>query len=97
MGVTGIGTVQTYRYNFKTGKISAKDGSENEFISFFNEGHSGGSSKTLNGFDWQVRGGIRFLRLHFGDTGRYPRNCRRRGNGYGRSETDSQRSVAQSS
>lgn len=61
MGVTGIGTVQTYRYNFKTGKLSAKDGSENEFISFFNEGHSGGSSKTLNGFDWQVRGGIRFL------------------------------------
>ncbi len=61
MGITGIGTVQTYRYNFKTGKLSNKDGSESEFTSFFNEGLSGDSSKTLNGYDWQVRGGIRYL------------------------------------
>ena len=37
MGVTGIGSVQNYLYNFKTGKLSTKDGLEDEFIPASNE------------------------------------------------------------
>lgn len=61
MGITGIGTVQTYRYNFKTGKLATKDGSESEFVSFFNGELSGESSENLNGYDVQLAGGIRCL------------------------------------
>ena len=51
MGITGIGSVQTYIYNSQTGKLSSKNGSADEFVDYFNGTLSGGSSQSLNGYD----------------------------------------------
>ena len=49
MAVTGIGSVQTYIYNSKTGKLSTKDGTADEFVNYFNGNLSEEASKELNG------------------------------------------------
>ena len=51
MGITGIGSVQTYIYNSQTGKLSSKDGSPDEFVDYFNGTLSAESSTILNGYD----------------------------------------------
>lgn len=51
MGITGIGSVQTYIYNSQTGKLSSKDGSADEFVDYFNGTLLGESSESLNGYD----------------------------------------------
>lgn len=51
MAVTGIGSVQTYIYNSKTGQLSTKDGSADEFVNYFNGNLSAESSQELNGYD----------------------------------------------
>ena len=51
MAVTGIGSSFSYIYNMTTGKISSKDGTDDEFVRYFNNDLSGEESETLNGFD----------------------------------------------
>ena len=36
MGITGVGSSYNFIYNAKTGKLSTKDGSKNEFVDFCN-------------------------------------------------------------
>ena len=36
MNVTGVGSTYNFIYNTKTGKLSTKDGSKNEFVDFCN-------------------------------------------------------------
>ena len=36
MGITGVGSSYNFVYNTKTGKLSTKDGSKNEFVDFCN-------------------------------------------------------------
>lgn len=61
MGITGIGSVQTYIYNSQTGKLSSKDGSADEFVDYFNGTLSGESSESLNGYDVQKKYNIDHL------------------------------------
>ena len=44
MAITGVGSSFSYIYNTKTGKISSKDGKDDEFIRYFKErgGHDAG-------------------------------------------------------
>lgn len=51
MSVSGIGSVNSYIYNMKTGKLSTKDGSEDEFVDYFNGDLAGKDSTDLNGYD----------------------------------------------
>ena len=36
MAVNGIGSVHTYIYHIDTGKLSTKDGSQDDFVDYFN-------------------------------------------------------------
>lgn len=51
MSVSGIGSSTTYIYNTRTGRIASKDGSEDDFVSYFNGDTDGNLPDTLNGFD----------------------------------------------
>lgn len=51
MSVSGVGSVNSYIYNTKTGKLSTKDGSKDEFVDYFNGDLDGKDSTELNGFD----------------------------------------------
>ncbi len=51
MNISGVGSRNTYIYNTRTGKLSSKDGQENEFVDYFNGDIAGDESDTLNGFD----------------------------------------------
>lgn len=51
MAVTGVGSSFSYIYNTKTGKLSSKDGKEDDFIRYFNGDMEGEDSETLNGYD----------------------------------------------
>lgn len=59
MSVNGIGSSNSYIYNTKTGKLSTKDGSKDEFVDYFNGDLDGKDSSDLNGFDQVQRSGIR--------------------------------------
>ena len=37
MGISGVGSVHSYIYNMKTGKLSTKDGADDEFVEYFND------------------------------------------------------------
>ena len=51
MSITGVGSSYHFIYNTKTGKLSTKDGSKNEFVDFYNGDVKGEDSETLNHFD----------------------------------------------
>ena len=51
MGVSGIGSQNTYIYNTQTGKLSSKDGQQDAFVDYFNGDINGDEDDTLNGFD----------------------------------------------
>lgn len=51
MSISGVGSRNTYIYNTRTGKLSSKDGQENEFVDYFNGDIRGDEDDTLNGFD----------------------------------------------
>lgn len=59
MSISGIGSVNSYIYNMKTGKLSAKDGQKDEFVDYFNGDLDGEDSSTLNGFDQERKSGIK--------------------------------------
>ena len=50
MNVTGVGSTYNFIYNTKTGKLSTKDGSKNEFVDFCNGDVKGEDTETLNHF-----------------------------------------------
>lgn len=56
MGISGVGSVNSYVYNMKTGKLSTKDGSHDEFVEYFNGSLKGEDSTELNGYDQQRKG-----------------------------------------
>lgn len=58
MSVSGIGSVNSYIYNMRTGKLSTKDGQEDEFVDYFNGDLAGEDSSTLNGFDQERKSDI---------------------------------------
>lgn len=51
MGISGVGSRNTYIYNSRTGKLSSKDGQKDDFVDYFNGDINGDESDTLNGFD----------------------------------------------
>ena len=51
MGITGVGSSYNFVYNTKTGKLSTKDGSKNEFVDFCNGDVKGEDTESLNHFD----------------------------------------------
>ena len=55
MNVTGVGSTYNFIYNTKTGKLSTKDGSKNEFVDFCNGDVKGEDTETLNHFDEHTR------------------------------------------
>ena len=64
MSISGVGSVNSYIYNIKTGKLSTKDGSHDEFVDYFNDNLKGENSDALNGFDQQRKGCVKqMLRL----------------------------------
>ncbi len=71
MAVTGIGSVQTYIYNSKTGKLSTKDGTADEFVNYFNGNLSEKASKELNGYDVKKKNNIEQLMQMVYQTGSF--------------------------
>ena len=55
MGITGVGSSYNFVYNTKTGKLSTKDGSKNEFVDFCNGDVKGEDTESLNHFDAHTR------------------------------------------
>lgn len=51
MGISGIGSRNTYIYNTTTGKLSSKDGQQDAFVDYFNGDINGDEDDTLIGFD----------------------------------------------
>lgn len=75
MGVTGLGSTFSYKYNFKTGKLSTKDGAQDDFVDFFNGTYDGQQigniPEGLNGYDAEKRGGIRNILELYEEQGLY--------------------------
>ena len=75
MSVTGIGSTYTYIYNYETKKLSSKNGEEDAFVNYFNGVATDDDLKTLNGYDYSIRGDIQtmmeeeFLRNEFRNNG----------------------------
>lgn len=61
MGVSGVGSRNTYIYNTQTGKLSSKDGQQDAFVDYFNGDISGDEDDTLNGFDRARKADIEHL------------------------------------
>lgn len=59
MNISGVGSVNSYLYNWETGKLSAKDGHKDEFVDYFNGELDGKDSAALNGFDQQRKGSVK--------------------------------------
>lgn len=74
MSITKVGSSYNFIYNTKTGKLSTKDGSKNEFVDFCNGDVKGEDTETLNHFDEHTR--YQFTRMLFaygtGMTGQNP-------------------------
>lgn len=51
MSTSKIGNSYTYIYNVQTGKLSSKDGKQDDFVDYFNGELNGEIPDTLNGFD----------------------------------------------
>ncbi len=69
MGISGVGSVNSYIYNMKTGKLSTKDGSHDEFVEYFNDDLKGEDSLALNGFDQQRKSGVKKMISLMGEMG----------------------------
>ena len=69
MGISGVGSVHSYIYNMKTGKLSTKDGADDEFVEYFNDNLKGEDSDTLNGFDQQRKGNMKKMISLMGEMG----------------------------
>ncbi len=70
MGVSGVGSSYTCMYNLQTGKISSKDGSSDEFVSYYNGDITAEETTELNGYDRRRKGGIETLLRYCQDVSR---------------------------
>lgn len=61
MSISGVGSINTYIYNTRTGKLSSKDGQQDAFVDYFNGDITGDESDTLNGFDRARKADINHL------------------------------------
>lgn len=56
MSISAIGNTYTYVYNTETKKLSTANGTEDDFVKYYNGEIEGSESETLNGFDVQRKG-----------------------------------------
>lgn len=66
MGISQIGESYSYIYNAQTGKLRTKDGTQDDFVDYFNGDLKGGNSDTLNGIDRARKAGFDRLINIFG-------------------------------
>lgn len=66
MSISKIGESYTYIYNAQTGKLRTKDGTQDDFVDYFNGDLKGEDSDTLNGIDRARKGDIERLINVFG-------------------------------
>ena len=65
MQVNGTGSSSTYIYNAKTGKLSTKDGSADDFVDYFNGDLTDNPASTLNGFDKRKKSDLNAMLMFF--------------------------------
>lgn len=51
MSISKVGGTYAYMYNPQTGRLSTKDGTEDDFTKYYNEGYTDELGERLNGFD----------------------------------------------
>jgi len=61
MMLSRVGTIGIYNYNTKTGVVSSKDGTEEEFIAFFYDELRADETETVNGYDSRTKAGLKNL------------------------------------
>lgn len=61
MSISGVGSINTYIYNTRTRRLSAKDGQQDAFVDYFNGDLRGDEDDTLNGFDRARKADINHL------------------------------------
>ena len=66
MGLSQIGESYSYIYNAQTGKLRTKDGTQDDFVDYFNGDLKGEDSETLNGIDRARKAGFDRLINIFG-------------------------------
>lgn len=55
MILSGVGTIGIYNYNTRTGVLSSKDGTEEEFVAFYNGELQADETENLNGYDHRTK------------------------------------------
>ncbi|MBP3616806.1 MAG: hypothetical protein J6J38_02105 [Lachnospiraceae bacterium] len=61
MMLSGVGTIGVYNYNTRTGILSSKDDTDEEFIEFFNDELCADDTETMNGYDSRTKAGLKNL------------------------------------
>lgn len=61
MMLSGVGTIGVYNYNTRTGILSSKDDTDEEFIEFFNDELCADETETMNGYDSRTKAGLKNL------------------------------------
>ncbi len=56
MSVSKVGGIYAYTYNPQTGRISTKEGKEDDFTKYYNDGLTEELAERLNGFDRTRKG-----------------------------------------
>lgn len=59
MMLSGVGTIGVYNYNTRTGVLSSKDDTDEEFIEFFNDELCEDETETMNGYDSRTKAGLK--------------------------------------
>lgn len=65
MQVNATGSSHTYIYHAKTGKLSTKDGSQDDFVDYFNGDLDKGQADTLTGFDKRRKNDLNAMLMFF--------------------------------
>lgn len=69
MGLSGVGSTYSYIYNSQTKQLSTKDGTQDEFVLYFNGDLEGNSTEELNGFDANKKRDIENMIMLFEQAG----------------------------
>ncbi len=59
MILSGVGTIGIYNYNTRTGELSSKDGTEEEFVAFYNGELQADETENLNGYDHRTKAALK--------------------------------------
>ncbi len=57
--LSGVGTIDIYNYNTRTGVLSSKDGAEEEFVAFYNGELQADETEKLNGYDHRTKAALK--------------------------------------